>query len=114
MKPDAAAEIAALVARIADVPPEAVARVETELRRSYGGQRVAILREPPLAVDRIDALLRQGLTVRQIAPRMGVDRATIYRRLQQASARKKGASQPRAATDKRAESGDGRNNPRPS
>lgn len=81
MKIDTAAEIAALVARVADVPPEAVARVETELRRNFGGQRVAILREPPVTVERIDAMLRKGMTVRQIAPQLGVDRATIYRRL---------------------------------
>lgn len=76
-------EIAALVSRVAGVTEDVGARVEVELRRSYGGRRITIPQEPAVSVqaDRIDELLRQRMTVREIAPRLGVSRSTIYRRL---------------------------------
>lgn len=81
MKIDHTAQITALFARVAAVPAEALAQVETELRRNFGGQRVQILREPPVTLERINERLYQGKAVRQIAAELGVSRATIYRNL---------------------------------
>ena len=85
MKTDHTAQITALVARVADVQPEALARVENELRRSFGGQKVQILRQAPITIDRINERLYQGKPVREIASDFRVSRATIYRELQRNS-----------------------------
>lgn len=76
-------EITALVSRAAGVPVEAAAAVESELRRVYGGSRLTIPAQAPVSVSasRIDELLRQRLTVTEIAPKLGVSRSTIYRHL---------------------------------
>lgn len=79
MKPDFAAEFVALAREVADVSPDAGARLEAELRARYAGSQVRIAERPPLTLDAIDGLLRQRKPVRAVAVELGVSRATIYR-----------------------------------
>jgi len=81
MKPDFAAEFVALAREIADVSPDAGARLEAELRARYAGTQVRIAERPPVTLERINEVLRQGKPVRLVADELGVSRMTIYRHL---------------------------------
>lgn len=80
-KPDFAAEFVALAREVAAVSPDAGARLEAELRARYAGAPVKILERPPVTLERINAVLRQGKPVRVAADELGVSRMTIYRAL---------------------------------
>lgn len=81
MKPDFAAELAALVRDVAPEALAAAARIEREVRARYGGQQVRIAERPPLTLHAIDERLRQRMPVAAIATDLGVSRRTIYRHL---------------------------------
>lgn len=78
---DIVAEIVSLVREKADIRPEQAAIIENEIRSRYAGQRVDVLRQPPVTLERINHELRQGRSVTYISDHFGVSRATIYRRL---------------------------------
>ena len=91
--PDIVAEFVSLARDVAGVGPQAAARLEDEMRRSFGGLQVRIAPRPPVTVEQINAELRAGKVVRVIADDFGVSRATIYRHL-----KKKVAKHGRTAT----------------
>lgn len=83
-EPDFVAQVAALACEIAGADPARVPRLERELRRRFGSTCVWIPSQPPepaVSLERVNAGLRAGRTVREIAGETGVSRSTIYRLL---------------------------------
>lgn len=83
-EPDFVAQVAALAAEVAGADPARLPRLERELRRRFGSMCVWIPAqppEPPISLERVNAGLRAGRSVREIAGETGVSRSTIYRLL---------------------------------
>ena len=78
---DFAVQFAVLACEIAGADPSRAPLIERELRRRFGSKSVRIEPRPPVTIDRINACLRAGCTVREIARETGVSRSTIYRHL---------------------------------
>ena len=78
---DFVVQFAALACEIAGADPSRAPLLERELRRRFGSRSVRIEPHPPVTLDRINAGLRSGCTVREIALETGVSRSTIYRHL---------------------------------
>jgi len=79
---DFAADFAALVREVVPaVDAVAAERLEAELRRRYGGDRVLILERRPVTVEQINDRLRARVPVAAMVDDLGVSRATIYRML---------------------------------
>lgn len=81
--PDFVAQVAALACEIAGADPARAPRLERELRRRFGSTCVWISSQSPepVSLERVNAGLRAGRTVREIAGETGVSRSTIYRLL---------------------------------
>ncbi len=91
-KPDFVAEFVALAREVADVSPDAGARMEAELRARYGGMRVKIGFDRVVTPDAVVGEMLKGYVVADVSRRLGVSRATIYRRLAEHKNRKTGKS----------------------
>jgi len=74
-------ELTAIVSQSADVPPEALTRIERTVRSEFGGQEVFIRSRGPVPVEMIEQRLRQRMPVDAIAQDLGYGRTTIYRHL---------------------------------
>lgn len=78
---DFAEQFSVLACEIAGADPSRAPLIERELRRRFGRTSVRIQPSPPVTLDRINAGLRAGCSVREIARDTGVSRSTIYRHL---------------------------------
>ena len=80
-RPDHAADIAQMVADMLVLSPGKAAEFERALRIRFGGETLRISERAPVTPEHIDARLRAGVPVREIAVETGIHRSTVYRLL---------------------------------
>lgn len=78
---DFTCEIVGLMREVCGVDTVSASRVESELRKRYGGRAVHIERQPVVTIDEVNSALRERKPVRLIAAETGLSRSTIYRML---------------------------------
>lgn len=78
---DFAAKLAAVATQALAADPAAAQRVETAIRREFGGQQFRVSSRPPVTLDAIDQGLFARKSVSTIAGELGVSRSTLYRHL---------------------------------
>ena len=77
---DFADELARLAQRVTGIDRDAGTKLAAEVRKRFGGRKHLILR-PQVSPEHVDAMLKKGMKVPQIARECGVCRKTIYRRI---------------------------------
>ena len=77
---DFADELARLAQRVTGIDRDAGNKLAVEVRKRFGGRKHLILR-PQVSPEQVDAMLKRGMGVPQIAREYGVCRKTIYRRI---------------------------------
>lgn len=94
MKFDAVQELLKIVGEVTQVEPAALSRADQAIRREFGGSALRIQPRAPVAIEQIDAGLRQRKPVAVIAHEVGISRATIYRMLGRKNRKKPGGDTP--------------------